>query len=257
LQLALAVAGCGRIGFQASTADASSDAGDVTAGLVGWWKLDDGQSTTALDSSPQNNAGTLSAGITWVTGKIGGAIRMDATDDEDVDLGDPPVLHMTGSMSLAAWVNPAGFKLGSAFDEVIISRDDLSHLDYGWSLKSTEDCGPERFAIQIPISAVGVAERCSGTAPTIGSWYHVAGVYDAAAQTLDIYIDGSNDNATLTAPVPTALHVATTPVHTQIGNANPTTNSFTGGQNAYSGVLDDVRIYNRALSAAEVAVLAR
>ena len=47
---------------------------DITTGLVGWWKFDEGSGTAAGDSSGNNNTGTLTNGPTWTTGKIGGAL---------------------------------------------------------------------------------------------------------------------------------------------------------------------------------------
>jgi len=50
--------------------------GPASAGLVGWWKFDDGSGTTATDSSSNGNDGTLEGGAQWVAGQLGGAIQL-------------------------------------------------------------------------------------------------------------------------------------------------------------------------------------
>ena len=54
--------------------------------LAGWWKLDDGSGTTAIDSSSGGHNGTLTNGPVWVAGHLGGALQLDGTDDY-VDTG--------------------------------------------------------------------------------------------------------------------------------------------------------------------------
>jgi hypothetical protein len=247
---------CGRVDFaarsDASTTDASGDA-TVTAGLLGWWKLDDGSAKTAADSSGRGNPGTLSVDFGWGTGPRGGVLVIpDGVDNEQVDLGDPVLFHLTGSMSVTGWANLSSIN-PNAFDDVILSRDNFNGGDSGWSLKGSEDCGLEAFAFQI--TNVSIVERCSATGPALDTWYHVAGVYDAAAQTLDIYVDGMLNNGMLRGTVPNTQHPPMTPVHAQIGNADPNSSTI-GGHHVFHGMLSDVRIYDRALSASEVAQLA-
>jgi hypothetical protein len=251
------LAACGRIDFRArsdaTTTDAASDA-NVAAGLLGWWKLDDGIATTAADSSGHGNPGTLSVDVGWGTAPRGGVLVVpDGVDNEQVDLGDPTLFHLTGSMSVTGWANLSSINT-SLNDDIIIGRDDIDHAASGWSLKGSEDCGPEHFVFQIADGTTPL-ERCSVTLPSVGTWYHVAGVYDAAAQTLDIYVDGMLDNGMITGTVPPVQHAPTTPVHTQIANTDPFAPSI-GGHNVFHGMLADVRLYDRALSAAEVAQLA-
>ena len=56
----------------------------VRADLVGWWRLDDGSGTTAIDSSGSGNDGTLNGDPKWVAGKVGGALEMDGGDFVEV-----------------------------------------------------------------------------------------------------------------------------------------------------------------------------
>ena len=75
---------------------------DITAGLVGHWKFDEGSGPTANDSAGAN-IGTLVGGPTWTAGKVGsGALQFDGVDDE-VDIPTGPVLTTDGT--LAGWFN--------------------------------------------------------------------------------------------------------------------------------------------------------
>jgi hypothetical protein len=253
----LLAAGC--LGDPTRPAPPDGEAKDPT--LVGWWKLDESAGVQAADSSGNGNTGTLTLGITWVDGHAPGhrAIDIDGNDEHDVDLGNPPVLQIAGSFTLAAWVNARSFHLGTMQDDAIVSRDDGLHGAVGWSLKGTEDCSAgEHFAIQVGINGTNYVERCTTMTPAYGFWYHVVGVYDAPQQTLDTYINGALDDDMLFPPsaaVPQKQSVPSSAVHVQIGNTEPLT-SDSGGTQTWDGQLDDIRIYNRALDSAEIAALA-
>ena len=257
----IALAACGRIDFaerfdaRASDSITNADA-TVTAGLVGWWKLNDATGTTAADSSGNGNPGTLSASYGWASVARGDVLRApDVAANESVDLGDPALFHLTGSMTLSGWANLSSINVGAA-DDVLISRNDIDSGQLGWSLKASEDIGPERFAVQIATSAAVAVQRSSVTSPALNIWYHVAAVYDAAAQTLDIYVNGLLDNDVVDGPVPSAQYAPVSAVHTQIGNANPYIPNMLGGQAMFHGMLSDIRIYDRALSASEIMQIA-
>ena len=85
-------------------------------------------------------------------------------------------------------------------------------------------------------------QRYSRTVRALNTWYHVAGVYNATTRTLDIYVNGVLDNGVLVGTVPAAQVVS---------NINVNIGRRTGGF-YFRGVIDDVRIYNRALTPAEI-----
>jgi len=244
--LAVGLAACGHVGFEM---------GDD--GLVGWWRFEEGSGRIANDSSGQGHTGVLSTGITWTTGEIGDAIEIDGSANHDVDLGMPVELMPTGSMTVAGWIDAQAFKLGGPADDVVISRDQgTSPPDHGWALKGSEDCGPELAVLQIAATSSHIVERCGTTVLATGTWYHLAGVYDAEQLEMHVYVDGILDDGMLTDSVPGAQHEPTVSVDVQIGNANPPTGASSGGANTFDGVLDEVRMYDRALSATEIAALA-
>jgi hypothetical protein len=246
-------AGCGRVDFAAVPRDAAV----ALPNPIGWWQLADGVGTNAADSSGYGNAGVLSAGITWTAGRSGGAISIDGAADHQIDLGDPLRLHLSGSMTLVAWVNNNAVSDPSA-DRAIISRDDFAGNNFGWALKSSSDCGPAHWVMQIAASATSVPERCSTSVPTTGVWYHVAGVYDTTGPALHIYVNGVLDDGSLTVDVPAMQYVPTSPLHAEIGNADPLpVGNLTGGPNTFDGLIEDVRVYDVALDPEQIAALAR
>jgi hypothetical protein len=80
---------------------------------------------------------------------------------------------------------------------------------------------------------------------SVGVWYHVAGVYDAAARTLDIYVNGVLDNGVRSGTVPAVQYNA--PLEVNIGQRTGVPQTFN-----FIGTIDEVHIFNRALSGSEV-----
>ena len=252
----IGLSACGRIDFTPRGDSTLADTA-VSQDPIGWWKLDEGTGATAADSSGNGNPGTLSAGVGWGVGPRGPVLLIPdgIIDNEQLDVGDPTAFHLSGSMTVTAWANLSSAN-PSTPDDVIIGRDDFEHGDVrGWALKGTEDSGPETFALQI-FDGGTLVQRTGLTVASFGTWYHVAGVFDAAARRLDIYVDGMLDNGMLEGIIPPAQDVPATPVHTQIANSNPYSPTV-GGASIFHGMLFDVRLYDRALTASEIMQVAK
>ncbi len=198
--------------------------------------LDEGTGSTTADSSGNGITGQLQ-GTTWTaSGKWGNALSFDGAASY-VDLGTPALLQSTGSMTWTAWVNSFG---NPPDDGQIVARSDETS---GWQFKTTPDTGVRTFGVAIGAPGGSHTQRYSKTVPSLNTWYHVAGVYNAAAQTLDIYVNGVLDDGVLSGTVPSATTAAST-VHALIGKR--------AAGYYFNGVIDNLRIYNRALSAAEI-----
>ncbi|OHE89144.1 MAG: hypothetical protein A3G75_07685 [Verrucomicrobia bacterium RIFCSPLOWO2_12_FULL_64_8] len=210
----------------------------VDASLVGWWKLDETSGTTAADSSDSGFDGTLQnfSGTYWVAGHTGNALDFDGSNDRVV-VGNPTVLQLTGAVTLAAWVN-----LDSIADSSrsIISKGGGSGAR-GWELL-TESNNKWSFWIASNSSTL-VGPSVTGV--SLGTWVHVAGVYDPSVPVMRIYINGVL-GAEQTTGVPTSMYNS---AHDVAIGARPTSG------NNVNGRIDDVRIYKRALSAAEVSAV--
>ena len=206
-----------------------------TSGLVAAYNFNEGSGSTVTDLSGHNLTGKI-VGATWSTGgKYGNALSFNGKSSY-VDLGNPAALQLTGSTTLEAWVKAAA---NPASDGQIVAKSDNAS---GWQLKTTTDAGPQNFNVTVTNSSGSRVKRFSKTARALSTWYHVAGVYDASARTLTIYVNGVLESGTLQGTVPAAnLNAA---VNANIGRR-------TGGY-YFNGIIDEVRIYNRALSATEI-----
>src|SRR3989344_4707522 len=210
-----------------------------TSGLVGYWNLDEGPGTTAADSSGSGNTGTLTNGPTWTTGKVGsGALSFDGVND-GVNLGTPNSLNITGAVTVSAWIN---YRTASLHEAIAV------HADGG------ADFGGQQYMLTMRSStAVGFAVN-NGTALLISSngtvspntWYHVVGTYNGV-DTTKLYINGVQTDSDISAGFGALNNIPTQKIG--IGAAIQNNRGY------LDGLLDEVRVYNRALSASEVTEL--
>ena len=205
------------------------------AGLVAAYGFEEGTGNTASDGSGNALAGTIN-GATWTTdGKFGKALSFNGATSF-VDLGNPTALQVTGSMTIEAWVKASA---NPADDGQIVSKWNGS----GWQFKTSPDTGPHTFGFGVSGAGSGMTQRYSSSGRSLSTWYHIAGVYDATARTLSTYVNGVLNNGQLSGTVPSAQ--VNPPVNVNIGRR--TDDGF-----HFSGVIDEVRIYNRALTPTEI-----
>lgn len=208
---------------------------DSHPGLVGWWRFDEGTGSVAGDSSGNGNDGTI-YGASWVTGKYGQALSFDGTSNY-VSIPYNSVLNFgTGSFSVSAWIKTTDTSSG----EHIILRKDLESQSprrfYSIAyLGSTVAFGVYDSSVT-PVSANVV----SSISVNDGNWHYVVGVKDGL--NYYIYIDSLQQGS----------YTETTP-HNGDNTGNIKLGRYTETQGGYfKGSIDEARIYNRALSAAEV-----
>ncbi|MHC4753519.1 MAG: LamG domain-containing protein, partial [Planctomycetota bacterium] len=89
--------------------------------LAGWWEFEEGSGTIAYDSSINGNDGTLHGLPDWVSGKIGD-YALDFDGDDYVDLGSPSSLNISGEITISAWIK-AGAIPDDAFWAIVSSQD--------------------------------------------------------------------------------------------------------------------------------------
>jgi hypothetical protein len=208
----------------------------LPTGLVAAYAFDEGSGTTVSDASGHGLTGTIVGAATWTTSaKYGKALSFNGTTSY-VDLGNPTALRLTGSMTLSAWVNAAA---NPADDGQIIAK---SNDNSGWQLKTSPDTGPHTFGVGVSPSSSSLTQRYSTTVRSLNTWYHVAGVYNATAKTLDIYVNGVLNDGTLRGTVPASQ--VNSSLNVNIGRR-------TGGY-YFNGIIDEVRVYNRTLTQAEI-----
>jgi len=228
--------------------EAEAPAGsDVTRGLIAWYKFDEGNGAIARDSSGKGHDGRLVGRPKWTTGRLGGAIEFDGRDDFVELAGRGPAGFMHDSFrgrSICLWVRQdEAAKAGDVYDE-----------------------GGTSTGIVIRLGAEGLRIACSSwdsrkflpamPAPALGTWHHVAVVFNRGALTAFV---GGRKAVSARAPYTEISK------HNDDGGLGACARSdvlgriWGTGRNLrglhFTGLLDDVRIYNRALAPEEVEAL--
>jgi len=222
-----------------------------TNGLVGYWTFDGSKvpwtsstAATATDSSGQNNTGTLTnmnQSTAPVIGKIGQGLNFDGSNDYVASGGVFSSLGTSNQpYSLAGWVM---VRSGAAAGNIIHISSDSGGT--GWCVSFVTYNGTKLLAN----SWNGGGVTATGaTTLTQGIWYHFVNTWDAS-NGLRIYLNGVLDGSTAQA----TFSASGSSDYVFAGRGVASCSGTTG--NYFNGRIDDVRIYNRALSAGEVADL--
>jgi hypothetical protein len=198
--------------------------------VKGSWHLDEGSGTTAYDTSGNSNTGTLTNGPAWVSGKFGKALSFDGVDDY-IDIGNSSSLNFgTGNFSVEVWVKVLNGTTGS---DIITKWSEEPENGYWLTIQDNK--------LYFGIDVSGDAPEVFTDPINLNQWYYVVGIRKGG--NISIYLNGilaSED----------------------IGNAGDTSTiaNLTIGKpkmmfTYFNGSIDEVRIYNRSLSDAEISDL--
>jgi len=210
-------------------------AAPARAELVGSWSFEEASGTSAGDASPFGNHGSVLGGPARVAGRTGSALELDGADDR-VSVPDAPSLRPASALTLAAWIRPR-----RAATQYLIKKARQGALDgYELSLSS----GGQVFVRLHQASAGDAFKLTSQRAYPIdgATWLHVAASFDGAA--LRLYLDGVLEG-TLATP---GLGLASNDLPLALGSEPDGSRPFQGG-------LDEVRVFDHALSQAEIQAL--
>ncbi|MDD3732221.1 MAG: LamG domain-containing protein, partial [candidate division Zixibacteria bacterium] len=215
-------------------------AGCLNEGLVGYWSFDERSGTIAADASDSGNDGTLVNGPTWTTGikplsggvSGGSALSLDGINDyvdagSDTDLDN--VFEGTQQFTVELWLNS---KVGTPRAEVVWSK--WLADPFGGGVFRINDSRVPYFHIR---DGENVMYALAPTGVTLDKWHHIAVVRDA--QNITVYLD-----AIAGTPVATSLNISAADASLLIGYAVL--------NNYFTGSIDEVRAYNRALSVEEI-----
>ncbi|MFC1728657.1 LamG-like jellyroll fold domain-containing protein, partial [Nanoarchaeota archaeon] len=191
-------------------------------------------STWTKDYTTYGNNGTLNA--TWTSsGYYGGAYTFDGTSSGGhIRIADDPSFDLSSNMTISAWVKTTPFQ-GAGW-QTIISQGDAT-----WRLQNAYTSNKIIFGTNGPSGGINLE---STTALTAGKWYHVVAHYDGINKS--IYINGA-----LNVSIAATGSIATSPYDVCIGeNCDPI------ARNRYwNGSIDEVVVYNRALSPEQILAL--
>jgi hypothetical protein len=210
-------------------------------GLVAHLGFDEGSGASAADSSGNNNHGDVMGDAQWVAGKVGGALAFDGVDDMVVvkqNSGLPIYNNGTdNAFSVAMWV-----KGGPQNDMRVFSEGSTSSNNPLYNLGTQNAGATGQFDVYI--RPTGMGHTLSMAEPFDDTWHHIAWVDENGAARL--YVDGHLDAGDFSYTRAT-MDLNTTSIG-GILRAAPS--------HFFTGQIDELRIYNRVLSQAEVAGLA-
>ena len=219
----------------------ASGTGGGGGGLIARWAFDDGAGTTAVDSTANHNNGTVN-GALWTSGQLGGALSFNGQGDQVV-IGRPAALNNLKTFTWTAWTYANGeplHDLGPVIEKGTGSATQKS-LYFGSTLSSA----PLQIAAYVnagtPAQSVSV-----NNAYAVGTWIHWAITFDDTGdRKIHIFKNGA-EVAYSTQTAAGGSIVDDTPDNLAVG-ATPDNQWF-----AFNGKIDDVRIYNKVLTIAEI-----
>ncbi|MBL7185385.1 MAG: hypothetical protein ISS70_03600 [Phycisphaerae bacterium] len=205
------------------------------ANLVGYWTFDEGSGMIARDYSGQGNDGTIEGDPQWVSGRIGGALQFDG-DDDQIQLKSVFTTLGSSSNTVAVWIKvplPGTEGLDATERVGLVLGNYNDSPNSNWELHGA---GQTRVWWN-----GGEVDHRGTTDLRDNTWHHLAWVRDKATNAIYHYIDGQLEATT--ANLGTDITFNTT--H-RIGGDNR------GAPPNWHGLLDDLQVYSRALSQAEI-----
>lgn len=212
------------------------DTGDSS--LIGCWQLEEGSGSSIIDGSSYGNNGTTSGSPTWVSGRDGLSLILNGSsqyalvpDSNSLDIG-------TNRITLSAWILPT--RAGDATQNVIKKTIGTTTANgYELSLASNG-----KVFVRFNGNSLYRVDSATDYPHNGSAWMHIAATYDGT--TIRLYINGVSEN-----PKTATFTIAANSTSLGIG-AEPAASPI----NFFQGQIDDLRIYNRTLSAEEIQGLA-
>jgi parallel beta-helix repeat protein/predicted outer membrane repeat protein len=210
------------------------------SGLVSHWKLDEGSGTTVYDSAGMNH-GTI-YGATWTTGIIDGALDFDGADDYVALPDNEPVWLPQNNFTLAAWVYPADYA-GAKILDLNFTASANPDYDQGYAVGRNNN---GQISFEMNTTTTTDENTRTNDALVTGRWYHIIALRNSTTQA--IYLDGQLNVSRTCASAPIDFVGGYDDDRVSIGRV--TTNIV--NDLYFAGKIDEVRIYDRALSAGEI-----
>jgi len=224
--MTVALAGCALIG---------------SAQLVGHWKFDELAGVVAADSSGFGNNGTMSGAAGFATGGVSGGCGLFISSGNGMARMGNVHGMMGTSFTLSSWVNTL-----STGNEIVVGKHQSGFLN-GHFLATNAGAG-----YGLPNKGYFYGSNSPGSEPistsnvNTGNWVMMTGVYDLAGGTVKMYVDGSLEKT-----VTLGFFIQTSVADFAVAGIMVGTN-YVG---SYNGAVDDVQLYNRALTASEIVYL--
>jgi len=215
--------------------DTNPDQEDVEfEGALSYWKFDEGSGTTATDSYGPSD-GTLENGPVWEAGHSGDALHFDGTEDY-VSIPHDPRFYVS-AVTVCAWINADTWSAETLENNIVSNANGATYS--GFTLRAGDD-GRLAFVVGTGDGNWGTAQ--TGPLMSTGTWTHVVGMFDGSW--INVYIDGvkrtweSHSRSLWNSTYP--INIGRSPYH---------------ADRFFDGLIDEVAIFDRTLTEAEVAEL--
>jgi hypothetical protein len=234
-------------GFESAfSTEVSASPNPLPPDLVGWWKFDESSGPTAFDSSPGGNNGTIN-GASWVNDpERGTVLSFDGTDDV-VDIIGYKGITGGASRTMCMWIKSADAGGTATNGRGLIGWGEDSGCGVRWELVVNKQSSAGR-TVNAPRINISCGARTGQTVLTDSTWHHVAAVLlddgSPDAQEALLYVDGVAEaySHSLDEPVDTPAFA-----DVRIGKG-----ILAGSVLNFSGLISDVRIYDKALAPSEL-----
>ena len=239
----LVVAGCGRIGFDPTQHSDGSAPLDVQMAdaLLAWYPMDEITATGITDATGRGHAALCPTAINGtdcpsaVPGRIGNALSLDAMNL--LEVASTPDLTTTRGFTVAVWVQIDAAPLSRA---CVTTKGLGAGVYNSWALCIE----PSQQVFFYSVTGMTVDNLFSTATVGTGAWHHVAIRWDGATKTIAIdAVDAGSDTA------PIDFDGQSVWIGTDVDSG--------ASVSGYTGLADDLRIYNRALTPGELAMLAQ
>jgi hypothetical protein len=226
------------LGLAAGVANA-----DVRSGLVGYYPLDEGAGNIAHDMSGNGHDGTLHNGVTWISQAYqGGGVNCDGTAASRIELGTWNPAEGTGQLSLALWIKWAG---GGGTYQGLIGKRNTWPGTTPWQFQVRPENGG---TFRLETGTYAIVSPNNTLSPLIQTWVHVAATFDGT--TARLYLNGEQ-----VASGAFAFYAGGEASDMGIGSVTGGGAGYDGYDQVFSGGIDEVGIYNWALSKEEVSLI--
>jgi hypothetical protein len=211
-------------------------------GLSGYWPLDNAAAgATAFDESANANNGTYSAGTASYPGKVNGSWS-ETSGTATTSIPHSASMPSGNAMTVSGWI----YKSSALNQHAIMSKWDFGASNGTWALQLVDGSNLRAFIRSGPGDSGDNYVDSTNANLAAGTWYHVAMVYDgtqSAADRVKLFVNGVQLSTTVGGTIPSTLFASTTPL--VIGD-------FPGLSRYWSGALDEVKLYSRALNESDI-----
>jgi hypothetical protein len=211
---------------------------DYNVGLIGYWTFEEGSSTTASDSSGNNRNGSWSGNSThYISGKVGSYAGQFATAGNDcITVSDPAGTLLTTDETVVLWLNPTSYIGVGNYQEAVRKEGNNGVV-------VAQGNGNWEFGYKDNGGGYNDLKPSNSTIP-LSTWTQVAVMFNSASNTITLAINGVTWGTNSLSGRTSANN-----------SANLYLGSYDCASRIWNGSLDDIRVYNRTLSTAEVLAL--